>query len=295
MARRALKKSVQQTKCCPKCGRTLPLAKFYPNRKWDQQIYHDLWCKDCASRECVDEETLKTYCFENDRAFSPEAYDAACRKAQKALMANPSYVKCDINAEKEAMENKAIIQAYFSMMNLNNFYKFVDNNIAYDNIGPELRDIPSEEEERKKMSYSKRWRGYFTPEQIETLEEIYEQYDRDFDLSDVSLQDYAIKVAKASFHADQVYDRMRRGEATGGDYKDALKSFDDLSKSSNFAACKRKPGETTGMGSLGEIILRIEGTGKLNFEGDNWPKDSVDAAIADYRHIVEALGREGGI
>ena len=160
---------------------------------------------------------------------------------------------------------------------------------------PEIEFSYPDDEESKNVDYNKRWRGYFTPEQIEVLEDIYAKYENDFDLSDASLQDYAMKVVKASFHADQVYDQMRRGEATVSDYKDAQKIFDDLSKSSNFAACKRKPGETTGMGSLGEIILRIEGTGKLNVDGDNWPQDSVDLAINEYRHTLIAAGKDGAI
>lgn len=191
------------------------------------------------------------------------------------------------------MLGRATAQAFFSIMNLTNFYKYVDNCVTYPSTNPNSADIPSEAEERKRMEYSKKWHGYFTPEQIEILEETLEQYERDFDLSDVSLQDYAMKVTKASFHADQVYDLMRRGEATISEYKDAQRIFDDLSKSSNFAACKRKPGEQQGMGSLGEIILRIESTGKLNFEGDIWPQDSVDAAIAEYRHALVAAGHEG--
>lgn len=183
-------------------------------------------------------------------------------------------------------------------MNLTAFYRFIDNNVFDpETLGQTIHpdDVKREEEDAKQTVYSNKWHGYYTPKQIETLEEIYAQYERDFDLSDVSLQDYAMKVSKASFHADHVYDQMRRGNASISDYKEAQKIFDDLSKSANFAACRRKPGETTGMGSLGEIILRIEGTGKLNIQGDIWPQDSVDAAINDYRHSIIAAGRDGVI
>ena len=195
------------------------------------------------------------------------------------------------------MEWPSILKQFFALMNLMGFYRFVDNQVAYpgkpNSISKE--DQEREEDDAKQAIYSSRWKGYFTPKQIEALEEIYAQYERDFDLSDISLQDYAMKVSKASFHADHVYDQMRRGNASISEYKEAQKIFDDLSKSANFAACRRKPGETTGMGSLGEIILRIEGTGKLNIQGDIWPQDSVDAAINDYRHTIIAAGRDGVI
>lgn len=34
--------------------------------------------------------------------------------------------------------------------------------------------------------------------------------------------------------------------------------FDNLPKSANFAACRRKPGDSAGMGTLGLIVARIE-------------------------------------
>lgn len=111
----------------------------------------------------------------------------------------------------------------------------------------------------------------------------------------MNIRDYAKKVAKASLNADIAEDRMRRGEITAGEYKEAQKIFDDLSKSSNFAACKRKPGDTAGLGSLGEIIMRIEATGEINTEGFNWPKDSVDMVLSEYKHSLVAAGIEGMI
>ena len=293
MRQKASKKQIQNTKCCPKCGRVLPLLKFYPNKKWDQQIYRDLWCRDCVERECTSEKMLREYCEENCRVWKEGLYEAAVRLAQKKLAVDASYTSAP-DTRKEDIAGRAVTRAFVSLMNMNNFYEWAEDKKSCAKEKPTI-EFPEEEDEAKKMAYSKRWRGYFTPDQIEILEEIYDKYDQDFDLSNVSLQDYAIKVAKASFHADQIYDMMRRGLATGTEYKDALKIFDDLSKSSNFAACRRKPGETAGMGALGEIIVRIEGAGKLNVEGVHWEKDSVDAAIDDYRHIVEALGREGNL
>ena len=86
---------------------------------------------------------------------------------------------------------------------------------------------------------------------------------------------------------------MRRGEISAGDYKEAQKIFDDLSKSSNFAACRRKPGESSGLGSLGEIILRLETSGELNVQGVTFEPDDIDKIIADFRHTLTAAGAEG--
>lgn len=73
---KAPKKRVEG-KCCPKCGRTLPFAKFYPNKGWSEQVYRDLWCKDCVARECKSYESLKMYCYENNREWNDNTYNIA--------------------------------------------------------------------------------------------------------------------------------------------------------------------------------------------------------------------------
>lgn len=139
-------------------------------------------------------------------------------------------------------------------MNLANVYCYTEN---IKNNGAETFVAPVQEEEKgPALTYNKKWRGNFTDEQIEALEDIYSQYEEDFVLDNVNIRDYARKVAKASLNADIAEDRMRRGEISASDYKEAQKIFDDLSKSSNFAACRRKPGDSSGLGSLGEIIQR---------------------------------------
>lgn len=85
---------------------------------------------------------------------------------------------------------------------------------------------------------------------------------------------------------------MRRGQGTPTEYKEAQKIFDDLSKSSNFAACRRKPGESTGMGSLGEIILRMETQGYLDQNPYTFPDDEVDEVIKAYQYTLQAIGME---
>ena len=147
-------------------------------------------------------------------------------------------------------------------------------------------------EDYMKLEYNKKWRGRFTRDQIQELEATYAQYEEDFVLDNENLRDYARKVAKASLNADIAEDRMRRGEGSASDYKEAQKIFDDLSKSSNFAACRRKPGESSGMGSLGEIILRLETQGYLDENPYTFPDDDVDKVIQAYRYTLTAIGME---
>ena len=64
-------------KLCIKCNRSLPLSEFYPNKKWAAQSYHDAWCKECAQRYCTDQESLKQYCFENNRKWEDSYWDSS--------------------------------------------------------------------------------------------------------------------------------------------------------------------------------------------------------------------------
>ena len=55
---------------------------------------------------------------------------------------------------------------------------------------------------------------------------------------------------------------MRQGQAGVAEWEKAQAIFDNLSKSANFAACKRKPGDMAGLGSLGAIVAKIEQSGE---------------------------------
>ena len=133
------------------------------------------------------------------------------------------------------------------MMNMKQTYGYVENVTADGQFVQETKE--DEEPEEGKRAYNRKWSGFFTKDEISILEETYAQYEEDFVLDNVSMRDYARKVAKASLNADIAEDKFRRGQLSASEYKEAQRIFDDLSKSSNFAACRRKPGEASGMGS----------------------------------------------
>lgn len=99
------------------------------------------------------------------------------------------------------------------------------------------------------LLYSKVWNGYYTQREIDYLDEYYARLEEGFVLDNQNLQDYARKAAKASLDADIKYNRMRQGKASVAEWEKAQAIFDNLSKSANFAACKRKPGDMAGLGS----------------------------------------------
>lgn len=278
-------------KLCIRCNRILPLEKFSANKLWASQQYRDAWCTECTSAFCKDEETVKRYCFENNRKFKERAWEAAKKKAVYDLNNNKTYMNPMTPPEKKKeLESLAIARAFLVVKNMAYAYEYEENihvaDSTKDSVVHEFTD------ERDKPYYDKVWQGLFTPEQVEWMNDKYAQYAEDFVLDNVNMQDYTRKVIKASLNADLAEDRMRRGQGTPDEYMKAQKIFDDLSKSSNFAACRRKPGESTGMGSLGEIILKLETQGYLDENPYTFPDDDIDKVIQAYKYTLESIGMD---
>ncbi len=280
------------SKVCIRCGRVLPLSSFYPNRMWAQQLYHDAWCRECFEKYCRTADDLKAYCWQNNRRWEPRFWESAKKTARPQLTTNQDLLNPKLSEKKRAdLEGALICRAFTRIMNMKSLYFYE----AHDVIKEQTENDQMDEDDAKKLVWSDEWRGFYTRAQIHTLDEIYAQYEEDFDLDNVNIRDYAHKIAKASFNADIAEDRMRRGDGDASTYKEMQRIFDDMSKSATFAACRRKPGDRTGLGSLGEIILRLEVDGKLNVEGVEFPPDDVDKVIADFRHTLTAVGAQGGL
>lgn len=280
-----------KNKLCVKCNRILPLDKFAVNKLWVSQQYRDAWCMECAKEFCVDKDTVKQYCFHNNRKFKESAWEAAKKKAAYDLNNNRVYLNpMSTKEQKEKEEALAYARAFLIIKNNAYAYEYEENIHVSDSSREKITHEFTTEEE--KPVYDTTWQGWFTPEQIKWLNEKYAQYSEDFVLDNVNMQDYARKVIKASLNADLAEDRMRRGQGSASDYKEAQKIFDDLSKSSNFAACRRKPGESAGLGSLGEIILRLETQGYLDQNPYTFPDDDIDKIIQAYTYTLEAIGME---
>lgn len=259
-----MRKTPVASKLCVRCNRVLPLGEFYPNKSWKAQRYHDAWCKECVGQFCKDVETLKQYCYDNNRQWKDSFWDSALKKAQYVLAADAEYINPKTsNKKKKEIEGRTAARQFFGMMNLVPIYGYVEN-VGEDGVF--VSDFKLDEDEEQierqiKRTYNPKWGGNFSKDEIKYLEDVYSQYEEDFVLDNVNTRDYARKVAKASLNADIAEDKMRRGIISASEYKEAQKIFDDLSKSANFAACRRKPGESSGFGSLGETILRLEVSG----------------------------------
>lgn len=279
------------SKLCIRCNRILPLEKFSANKLWASQQYRDAWCTECARDYCVDEATVRDYCYANNRKFKEKAWEAAKKKAAYDLNSDKIWLNPLTPPEKKKQqEDLAQARAFLVIKNNAYAYEYEENvhvaDVTRDAVVHEFTD------EADKPYYDETWQGWFTHAQVDWMNRRYAQYGEDFVLDNINLQDYARKVIKASLNADIAEDRMRRGQGTPDEYMKAQKIFDDLSKSSNFAACRRKPGESSGMGSLGEIIVRLETQGYLDENPYTFPDDDIDKVIQAYKYTLQSVGME---
>ena len=243
-------------------------------------------------------ESVKEYCHFNNRHWDDTFWDAAGNKAQYVLANNADYISPKVSKRrKEEIRDACIARQWFGMMNSGTYYQYEDHvgddgvyNPGTDATPDEIIDGNAGVEKRK---YNIKWRGRFTPSEIEELERIYNQLEEDFVLDNENIRDYARKVAKASLDADMAGDKYRMGQISLKEYRDALDAFDSLSKAANFAACRRKPGDSSGLGNLGEIILRVEIAGALNDNPYTFPDDQIDRIIHDFEHTLVAAGVRG--
>lgn len=284
------------TKICSKCKQTRSINDYYSNRDWVDQLGKDIWCKDCVSK-CANKDELREYFWENNREWNEKLWTNSRKKAELAANKNKTYQKAFPDIQKSILD-RLTCQNVIKSMQIN--YKFVDHtndiNVQTYEEAKEAGQVLEEKQEEKDpnvKTYSEEFNGYFKPDELKYLEDYYTHLEEDFELSDVNLRDTAKKLAKASLQADRVQDRYMSGQATLQDVKDAVTLFDLLSKSGNFSASKRKPGDKGGLGSWAEISFYLETNGHTMQRKIEWPKDDVDKTIDEFRYLVEALDLNG--
>lgn len=281
------------TKICSKCNQTKALANFYSNRGWVEQLGKDVWCKECAGK-CATKDELREYFWENNRKWIEKLWTGSRKKAELAANKNTTYQRAYEDTKRNILD-RLTCQNVLKSMQIN--YEFEshtgDLNIQSYQEAKEEGQVIEEKVDPNVKTYSEEFGGYFKPDELKYLENYYRQLENDFELSDVNLRDTAKKLAKASLQADKVQDKYMAGQATMQDVKDAVALFDLLSKSGNFSASKRKPGDKGGLGSWAEISFYLESNGYTMQRKIEWPKDDVDKTIDEFRYIVEALDLNG--
>lgn len=279
----------KKTKLCLHCDKVKEITDFYPNRDWSEQLGKDIWCKDCVKR-CTTRDEIREYFWENNREWNERIWDTAEKKASALASKNVTYQKSSEERRKIMLE-RLTCQQIPACMQLQ--YKFVDNkkdgkSLSYAEA-KENGTIVDKVDPNIKV-YSEAFNGFFKPDELRYLETYYASLEQDFDLDTENLRDYARKLAKASMMADKAQDDYAAGKCDFSVVKDALSQFDMLSKSANFAACKRKPGDNAGMGAWSELTYKLETSGHPCTRKIQWEQDDVDRTIQEFQYIIEALG-----
>lgn len=288
-SRKVVKPPPKPTKLCLKCGRVRQLeSEYYVNKDWEDQLGRDIWCKECVNR-CTTKEEIKEYFWENHRDWNERIWDMAHAKAEKMLLNNATYQKSSEARKKVMMERLTAQQVPAFMQTM---YKYVENgkdgrSLTYAEAKANGEIVEDAKEERV---YSDFFNGYFSKKDLEYLENYYSKLEEDFNFDNESTRDYARKVCKASLQADKAQDDFAAGKCSFADVKDALAQFDMLSKSANFAACRRKVGDTSGLTSWAETTYKLETTGHTMQRKIEWPEDDVDKVTNALRYLITSLG-----
>jgi len=278
-----------KTKVCQRCGKSYPLTDYYSNKDWTEQGGKDAWCKECFSR-CTTKDEVREYFWYNNREFSEKMWQNAASKAENAASKNATFLKLRDDQKIKVLEKMTCQQIPSVMASC---YSFVDSTMggklhSYEEAKAEGYIVEEAIDDDVKY-HSSKFNGDFKRKELEYLEDYYSGLEEDFDLTDTNLRDIAKKLAKASLQYDKVQADFANGRCDISVVKDAMAQFDMLSKSGNFAACKRRPGDTSGLSSWSEIALRLEESGHPCTRKIEWEEDDVDKTINDFRYIVESL------
>jgi len=286
-----------QTRLCLHCNQVKPLAKFYANRNWVENSNKDKWCKECLAKIQTKDE-MRRYFWENNREWRENVWENAIEKAKIEAAKSTVFQKSTDDRKQVLLEHIAC-PIMPSLMQMTQNYKFEDHlgNPYVNNYEQakengqivELDPVKAKGDKNLKV-YNEFFNGEFKPGEIEHLKRFYEELNDDFKFdTDSSLRDTAKKLAKQSFIVDKMQNDFLAGKCSAQDVKDAMQIYDTLMKTSNFAACKRKPDEKGGMSSWAELTMYCETHGYPCTDLIIWDKDTVDQALDGLGYIVESL------
>lgn len=287
-------------KRCINCDKVWDITEFIPNRAWGAQQNCDLYCRQCTKALVYDKISFRKYMWENNRMYSEDIWEAATTKSKRILANNAEYNRKNITeSRRNEIAEKVISTQALSIMNLAQYYHYNDNADPMGNLDPFDENslngsIVETIDGNEIMNDSRKywdavWNGTYTKRELDYLNNYYDRLQDSFSLDDISAQDYARKVAKASLEADTRYTLMRDGKISSKEWREAQDVFDSLSKSSALTAAQRKERGQDTMKSLAEIIAEIEINHHAVMPQVTFPPDDIDKILEDFRHTSEAI------
>jgi hypothetical protein len=270
------------------------LSSFYVNKHNKDGNGHNLECTDCVKRYVKDKKTMEEYFEKNQRRFRNDLWEW-CENKAKSTLENDVDFNSLTQPEREKKFMERVINAYFGQQNQTQYYEFISN-INNSNVeveeSPEIQEEESVKKKKDKKVYSEEWRGWYSPEDLKYLQEYYDENCETFNVVSRVHKDYLKKIAKASLAMDKAFEDKMNGVA-GSDkaFKDNKEILDSLSTSAKFSEKTRNSNDVAGLGSLSEIVMKLEQTGflqrKIKFE-----KDDIDKINEDLRWVLTSVGGE---
>lgn len=151
---------------------------------------------------------------------------------------------------------------------------------TYDEFDDQLTD-------EEKMQLKLKWgTGYLTGEMV-ALEQLYNNYERSYDIQGAGMVDTLIMICKASYRANQL---INTGDIEG--FQKMTKVYNDLMKSAKLTAAQIKSEDAEGIDSLSELVALCEAEGFIPRYYIDSPKDHVDRTLQDMQSYTRTLVTE---
>jgi len=282
---------------CVKCGTVKTLGKFWKSESRINFNGYMHICNDCANVlfdeiyrvrryfgedfevngdtivfDDVTEEIMKETCRYLDLCFSYKSYTSL-----------KSHIESGKISGRKTNMIMGIYKSKLSSVAKNNeknniqfgtTYEFSDELISH-------KEKTVKEEENKRAlekEYSEVWKGTYTKEDLDYLDNYLIDLNADFKIITKSHMDYARKIAKASLAMDKTSEDYLNRQCSEKQYKDIKEIFDTLSKSAKFSEDKRGLNDV-GLGSYGVIFDKVE--------AKRWVPQHTPIEKDDYDKIIE--------
>lgn len=162
-----------------------------------------------------------------------------------------------------------------------------DSSVNISNDIEKNKDV-KKDKVKEESFYDEDWRGSYIESDLSYLNNYYNDLRTDFKIVTRNHQDYARKIAKASLAMDRAYDDMINGiQGSDTRYKNLKDTFDQLSKSAQFAEDKRGANEV-GLGCFGVTFDKVEKR-KWIPKHDPIDKDDYDKMLDAFSTINKSL------
>lgn len=236
------------TKRCKQCGLSKPKAKFSKNSEQNDGI--DVFCNDCRKKLVIDEESLKTYCYESGRGWNQNLFKEALIACEDRLKKQNKDKSID-NFDELLL--KKTINYYFSKMNLP---QNIDGS-KQAKITKSTSKLSTKKKPKSDFNITEevlmRWGYGLEIDAYEYMENIYQSFIGVYS-SDTPVQRMIYEdIAKTRYEAEKA---RKGGNVTL--YEKLVKIVSTLMNDGNIKPVQATAADNEGLGTWGQWVKKIE-------------------------------------